>query len=280
METVVVPVDESLDPHHALRTAFSLARRANMSVLIVSSCPSNQADEVDQSLRHAGARFGAVAPFSTRVLDGPPVDAVLESASAAQALVCMPTHGRAGVSRLVFGSVAEDLIRRSSDPVLCVGPDVTDIFLPEETIEGLVCTDDSAATDAVLDGAARFARRVDATCSVVQIVGPDEDISLDGGPPPRPIRDRAEQHCRDSAQRLSAYGVSATSQVLPAGHAAGSIVQHAQRNAFAFIVVGTVGRSGLARMTLGSVAAAVVRHAPCPVLVVPAAVPRPQHDRP
>ena len=58
------------------------------------------------------------------------------------------------------------------------------------------------------------------------------------------------------------------------------LVQHAQRNAFAFIVVGTVGRSGLARMTLGSVAAAVVRHASCPVLVVPAAVPRPQHDRP
>ena len=178
----------------------------------------------------------------------------------------------------MFGSVAEDLIRQSTEPVLCVGPDVTDIFLPGETIEGLVCTDDSAATDAVLDGAARFARMVNASCSVVQVVGPDEDVSLDGGPPPRPIRDRAAQHCGDSAQRLSAQGVSSTSHVL-SGHAAGSIVQHAQRNTFAFIVVGTAGRSGLARMTLGSVAAAVVRHASCPVLVVPAPS-HPQRDQP
>ena len=278
MEAVIVPIDESLDPRLALRTAFSVARRANTSVVIVSSCSSDHADEVDQSLRDAGARFAAVAPFSTQVLEGPPVDAVLEYASAAQALVCMPTHGRAGVSRLVFGSVAEDLIRRSSDPVLCVGPDVTGIFLPEEAIEGLVCTDDSAATDAVFDGAARFARTVNASCSVVQVVGPDEYISLDGGPRPRPIRDRAEQHCREGAQRLNAHGVSSTSQVLP-GHAAGSIVQHAQRNAVAFIVVGTAGRSGLTRMTLGSVAAAVVRHAPCPVLVVPTPS-HPQRDHP
>ncbi len=34
------------------------------------------------------------------------------------------------------------------------------------------------------------------------------------------------------------------------------------------VVVGTAGRTGLARMTLGSVAEKVVRHAGCPVLVV------------
>lgn len=268
VETIVVPIDDSLDPSLALRTAFSVAKRSSRSVTLVSSCPSDQTDAVDDLLRDAGARFGAVAPYSTEILDGPPVDAVLEYASAARAMICMPTHGRAGVSRLVFGSVAEELIKRSTDPVLCVGPDVTNIALPEETIECLVCTDDSAATDAVLDGAASFARMVNASCTVIQVVGPDEDISLDGGPPPRPIRDRAEQHCRQVAHSLTAQGVPATFQVLP-GHAAGSIVQHAHRNSAAFIVVGTSGRSGLARLTLGSVAAAVVREAPCPVLVVP-----------
>lgn len=270
METFVVPIDDSLDPSFALRTAFSLAKRSNRSVSLVSSCPSDQADVVIQSLRDAGTRFAAVAPHSTNVLEGPPVDAVLEYASSAQGMICMPTHARAGLSRLVFGSVAEDLIKRSTEPVLCVGPNVTTIVLPEETIQGIVCTDDSAATDPVLDGAARFARRINASCNVIQVVGPDEDISLDGGPAPRPIRDRAEKHCHDSAERLTTQGVLATSQVLP-GHAVGSIVQNAEHNASAFIVVGTTGRSGLARLTLGSVAAAVVRDAPCPVLVVPTA---------
>jgi nucleotide-binding universal stress UspA family protein len=35
-----------------------------------------------------------------------------------------------------------------------------------------------------------------------------------------------------------------------------------------FIVIGTHGRSGLARMFLGSTSERVVRHAPCPVMVV------------
>lgn len=36
-----------------------------------------------------------------------------------------------------------------------------------------------------------------------------------------------------------------------------------------YVVMGTHGRSGIARAILGSVAEAVIRHAPCPVVVVP-----------
>ena len=39
------------------------------------------------------------------------------------------------------------------------------------------------------------------------------------------------------------------------------------------IVLGTHGRSGVARAVLGSTAEAVVRHAPCPVVVVRGGVP-------
>jgi nucleotide-binding universal stress UspA family protein len=37
----------------------------------------------------------------------------------------------------------------------------------------------------------------------------------------------------------------------------------------ALIVLGTHGRSGVTRLLLGSTAEAVLRHAPCPVVVVP-----------
>ncbi len=264
----MVPLDGSLDPHLAVRTAFSLAERTDGSVSLVSSCPADQANDVAQSLRDAGTRFVDVAPHTVRVLDGSPVEAILDAVPASQTMVCMPTHARAGISRLVFGSVAEDMIRRSTQPILCVGPDVADVPLPKERIEILVCTDDSSATPAVLDGAAVFSQRLDASCIVAQTVGPDEGVATDGGPRPRPIRDQAQRHCQEAADRLGTHGIPATAHVLH-GHAPSSIVQYATSRASSFVVVGTSGRTGLARHTLGSVAAGVVRHARCPVLVVP-----------
>lgn len=46
------------------------------------------------------------------------------------------------------------------------------------------------------------------------------------------------------------------------------IVQAAEETNTDLIVIGTQGRSGLARMFIGSTAERVVRHAPCPVMVV------------
>jgi nucleotide-binding universal stress UspA family protein len=46
------------------------------------------------------------------------------------------------------------------------------------------------------------------------------------------------------------------------------IVEFAKRGSYELIVVGTRGRTGVARALLGSVAEKVVRHAPCAVLVV------------
>ncbi|HEY5743456.1 MAG TPA: universal stress protein [Terrimicrobiaceae bacterium] len=46
------------------------------------------------------------------------------------------------------------------------------------------------------------------------------------------------------------------------------IVAMAQRGDFDLIIMASLGRSGLVDMLLGSTAERVVRHAPCPVLVV------------
>jgi nucleotide-binding universal stress UspA family protein len=46
-----------------------------------------------------------------------------------------------------------------------------------------------------------------------------------------------------------------------------AIVRLAKTECADFIVMGTHGRTGLSRIFLGSVAEAVVRRAPCPVLI-------------
>lgn len=52
------------------------------------------------------------------------------------------------------------------------------------------------------------------------------------------------------------------------GHPAAEIVRVAEEWPADLVVMGTLGRTGLAHLLLGSVAERVIRHAPCPVLVV------------
>jgi nucleotide-binding universal stress UspA family protein len=53
------------------------------------------------------------------------------------------------------------------------------------------------------------------------------------------------------------------------GHAAQEILKHAGDMRAELIVIGARGHGTLKRMLLGSTAERVVRHAPCPVMVIP-----------
>ncbi len=63
-------------------------------------------------------------------------------------------------------------------------------------------------------------------------------------------------------------GQSATPAVRLSRSPADEIVKHAKEIHADVIIVGTHGRDGVSRLLMGSVAEHVVRHAPCPVLVV------------
>jgi universal stress protein A len=67
---------------------------------------------------------------------------------------------------------------------------------------------------------------------------------------------------------VRAAGVSCESATL-VGRADQEIVERARATSADLIVMGTHGRSGLTHAILGSNAARVVQHAPCPVLIVP-----------
>lgn len=59
------------------------------------------------------------------VSGGPIEDTILDYAAGIQAdLIAMSTHGRSGLARMVIGSVAEQIVRRSHLPVLLVHPEI------------------------------------------------------------------------------------------------------------------------------------------------------------
>lgn len=62
-------------------------------------------------------------PATTSVQSGTPEQAILSYAEEADAdLIVMGTAGRTGLKNVLFGSVAEDTVRKSSVPVLTVHP--------------------------------------------------------------------------------------------------------------------------------------------------------------
>lgn len=67
---------------------------------------------------------------------------------------------------------------------------------------------------------------------------------------------------------LSSAGVTPRTQIAE-GNTASEIIRHALEQDVDLVVMGTHGRSGFDRLTLGSVAEKVLRKAPCPVLTIP-----------
>ena len=83
---------------------------------------------------------------------------------------------------------------------------------------------------------------------------------------------RTEGHriVSDAAQAARAAGVTAQDAVLfdPGGRVCDVIVDDARRSGAGLIVMGTHGRRGFRRLTLGSDAELVLRESPVPVLLV------------
>jgi nucleotide-binding universal stress UspA family protein len=65
--------------------------------------------------------LGSGVSVRTEVVSGAPPDVILDVADAEHVdLVVMSTHGRSGLGRLVYGSVAESVLRGSRIPVLLI----------------------------------------------------------------------------------------------------------------------------------------------------------------
>jgi len=82
------------------------------------------------------------------------------------------------------------------------------------------------------------------------------------------VRKGAEDAMTRFVAEAAERGITLRSSRVEPGAPAHKIADLAGELGYDLIVLGTHGRTGLSRVLLGSVAESVVRHAPCPVLVV------------
>ena len=83
------------------------------------------------------------------------------------------------------------------------------------------------------------------------------------------IQAQAEARLQSAADEVRRAGVVCTT-ASELGRTHTTIIEQARRVGAGLIVMGSHARHGLGHALLGSVAEKVIRHAPCPVLVVPA----------
>jgi nucleotide-binding universal stress UspA family protein len=142
--------------------------------------------------------------------------------------------------------------------------------MPERTI--LFATDFSTASDAALHHAEALARQAGARLLIVHVEEPP--LAYGGGELcygiPEP--DSARIEAMLEAVKPAAPDVPFTHR-MGIGDPAAEIVGIAGDEGVELIVIGTHGRTGMLRLLMGSVAEAVVRRAPCPVMVYRAPVP-------
>jgi nucleotide-binding universal stress UspA family protein len=147
----------------------------------------------------------------------------------------------------------------------------------------LVALDGSPAAERVLEHAEALASTfhshvtlVRATVSVEMVLAEEGAGDATTGQiaptiDPEPVldadRDTAESYLSEVAARLRVRNLEVSTEH-PEGAAEAVIVERAVALGASLILMTTHGRSGLGRAIFGSVADAVLRHAPCPVLLV------------
>jgi len=82
------------------------------------------------------------------------------------------------------------------------------------------------------------------------------------------VKANAERSLDEFVTAATKRGVKVRRAEVQPGTPAHSIVDFAKSGGYDLIVIGTHGRTGIARAVIGSVAERVVRHAPCAVLTV------------
>jgi nucleotide-binding universal stress UspA family protein len=189
-------------------------------------------------------------------------------------LIAMTTHGWRGLDRLRFGSVAESVVRKARVPVLLVRGQLR--WPADRPPRILVPLDGSEQSAAILALVAKLRRRLHAAVELLHVLEalppaayPDLPLSLADTSPGRLA-------ARDYLDRVAAQfdGESPeVSRVVLEGPAATMIARRIVSSGADLVAMTTLGRSGVARLLVGSVAEQVLRTADVPVLLWKAAIP-------
>lgn len=282
MRKILCPIDFSPTSRNALASAVQLAIERGAELVIAHAWQLPAAyyddlpfpadvtqqivDDAEQELEkaRAGALAAGVARVSVLLLSGSAWRVIVDAIDADPAidLVVIGANGRSGLSRIVLGSVAEQIVRHAPCSVLAVH--ATNRVGPYRNV--LCPVDFSTSSDHAIEVAAALVDSGSLTLLHVLDV---------------PVSYSNEPAMTDFVSDLDRRGAALMQSRIAALHAKSRLQARTRIGSpgrqilavlegepeFDLVVMGSHGRTGVRRLILGSVAEKIVRHAPCPVLI-------------
>jgi nucleotide-binding universal stress UspA family protein len=269
--SILVPLDGSPLAESALPIASALARRSGASLALVRAAyyDSQLSDvagdhyravaeaeaylnQIVERLTARGLAANAEVPFG----DARAADWILsESESGHAELVIIATHDREGVDRLLHRGVGLAVVHDSKVPVMLVhsdDPALAQRFEAEHPVLAIPL-DGSELSESVLPVATSLAQAIQGELLLVTVAGS--------------ARHEDEAYLDEVCRRIEP-AVTRVTTVVRSGDPAHEISAAADEYGVAAVIMTTHGRTGLARIAVGSVAEGVLHRSTVPVVLL------------
>jgi nucleotide-binding universal stress UspA family protein len=273
LKHILVPLDASPAAESVLDRFGPLLTRPGADVVLLyalepplaASLDPSRADrarsEAQDYVKEVAKGLSAEGvPCRGVVKPGPAAEAILAAAAEhPNGMIAMATHGRSGMARLAYGSVAESVLRKSPVPVLLVRT-----AEPHEPSKPLVVrrimvpVDGSLQALAVAPFVGELGRAVKAEVTLIHVLAPV--------PAQAETVAHAERVIETARARFEDEGLSCES-LIRTGDAAEEIIDAMRQKRTDLLACSTHGRTGIARAVLGSVAERLLRTSGVPMLV-------------
>jgi nucleotide-binding universal stress UspA family protein len=317
LQNILVPLDGSPLAEQAIPLAARLARATHGSIRLLhvvtvlndyrsyaSNCPALWKKIVEDARHTALAYLANIADrdelqgldVQLHICAGQPASSILDAVQSSHSdLIVLCSHGYTGLRRWALGSVAEQLARHATVPVLILR-NKTDMQEPssedeDRSVQVLVALDGSSQAESALLPAVQFATALSAPgqgiIHLVRVIKPfsikDEqiyekcDIDID-------LREQArydaecylqgvkDQLCRDYT---IPQPIKIIWSVMENDDIAEELITLAEQHdasptgkACTLVAMATHGRTGLSHWTMGSITERVLHHTRLPLLVV------------
>ncbi|HEU5347613.1 MAG TPA: universal stress protein [Ktedonobacterales bacterium] len=290
---ILVPIEGGARDAEALAVARHLARQIPAGIVMVHVAPmyfdtreivaaERRLDEYVQALRAEGIDAHFLMEY------GEPATGIAKVARqhGAEIIVLAPEH-RALLETLWHPRVSTGLLGHSATPLFIL-PDVPpDVSAPEllsdPNAKVIAAVDGSQNAEAALPLAIQLAQSYQRPLLLVRVVAPifilGAGVEALKAQREAQYAEKAEAHryLVESRERIAAETQLPVETNELVGPVAEHLTQLAASHHGSVLVMGTHGRSGLARVAIGSVAAEVMERASTPVIIVPS---RPGKDAP
>ena len=266
MEKLMVATDGSKYSESAIREAINLAKICSSNLIAVSVVKTNlEFDSVlpqfvekaeQDAIKHlesvkAQATKEGVNCITVVSLSEEPYEDIVRHASKNNVdMIIMGTHGKTEMKRLMMGSVTALVIGHAPCKIL-----VLPLNAKVECKNVLIATDGSKYSEVAASEAIGIAKRCGSSLIIISVASSDAEIAS------------AKGNVNKVSEAAEKEGIKIKS-VVANGKPYELIVETSKQERADLIVVGSHGRTGLARLLMGSVTERVIGHAEVAVLVV------------